>query len=59
MPKYDYQCQMCGAVYEVEHGMGEDVAVVCWHCTNDVICKRVYGAPGIVLRGDGWGRDAR
>jgi DNA-directed RNA polymerase subunit RPC12/RpoP len=36
---HEYECQMCGAVYEVEHEPEDKVAVVCWHCSNDVICK--------------------
>ncbi len=40
MSLYLYQCNMCGAEYEIEHDPQDDVAVVCWHCTNDVICKR-------------------
>lgn len=36
--RVDYECGMCGAVYEVEHDELDDVVVVCWHCSNDVLC---------------------
>lgn len=60
MPKYDYGCPNCAAVYEVEHKMEDKIAVVCWHCEGEQVCKRIYtSAPGVVLKGKGWGSGDR
>lgn len=37
---YLYRCGFCDAHYEVEHDPQDNVAVICWHCDNDVICTR-------------------
>jgi len=52
MPYYDYQCDDCGAVTEIQRGMRDsDDDVVCASCGSGNM-GRVFTAPHIRVRGD-------
>ena len=53
MPWYDYQCEKCGAVFEVQHAMGEESRVKCKHCGSAQTVK-IYGATGVLFKGSGF-----
>lgn len=52
MARYDYRCPDCGAVFEVEHAMGDDPEVSCPSCGH--VAERVFDPSGIVFKGSGF-----
>jgi putative FmdB family regulatory protein len=56
MALYDYECIVCGAVHEVEHGMNETPAVTC-SCSEGASCKRLISCSNFMLMGSGWAKD--
>lgn len=68
MPIYLYRCAKCGYEDEIEHAMNDSYeGVTC----NGILTRqgpdegecrgalrKVFTAPGIILRGKGWGKDA-
>lgn len=51
MPKYDYKCQMCNAMAEIDIKITEDaIAPMCCH----IPMQRDYTAPGVIFKGTGW-----
>ncbi len=52
MARYDYRCPACGAIFEVEHPMGERPAVDCPSCGHGA--ERVFDPSGIVFKGSGF-----
>ena len=53
MPAYDYICRDCGAVKEVNHGMLEEVEILCDTCGTKMF-KAVSGGVGVIYKGMGW-----
>jgi putative FmdB family regulatory protein len=53
MPWYDYQCEKCGAVFEVLRSMDDDSKVKCHHCGSSRTVK-IYAAAPIVFKGSGF-----
>lgn len=51
---YDYECNRCGKVQEVEHSILETPKV---YCTCGEQCHRLVGAPRFILKGSGWASD--
>lgn len=53
MPWYDYQCEKCGAVFEVQRAMGEDGKVKCRACGSTRTTK-IYSAAPVFFKGSGF-----
>lgn len=53
MPWYDYQCEKCGAVFEVQRAMGEDGKVKC-HVCGSTRTTKIYSAAPVVFKGSGF-----
>ena len=56
MAKYDYECEVCLDVREVEHGMTEAPDITCEKCGGDCH-KTILCAPRVSLKGTGWASD--
>jgi len=52
MPRYDYRCGECGAVYEKREGFDAPSVQVCPTCSGTA--RRVLTPPAIVFKGSGW-----
>jgi len=58
MPLYDYQCQSCGHVVEVMHGVNAQGPQTCERCAGSM--RKLLSTPAIVFKGSGWAKnDAR
>ena len=58
MPTYEYACRACGHRLEAVQKFTDDALTVCPDCGGDL--RKVFGAPGIVLKGSGFYKtDAR
>jgi len=53
MPTYEYQCQACDAVYELQQSFSAESTHTCEKCGKG-IAKRVLHAPRVVFKGSGW-----
>lgn len=54
MPTYEYSCNECGTYGSVHRTYKEDDGgMLCPKCGLDM--ARMYSAPGIILKGTGWG----
>lgn len=55
MPTYDYECQKCGNVFEVFHGMSESPKVKCTKKACGGTAKKQIGAgSGLIFKGSGF-----
>lgn len=52
MAHYDYHCDSCGSVFEVEHGMTEHPDIMCPSCGGEA--SKVFSASGIKFEGSGF-----
>lgn len=52
MARYDYRCNACGKVFEVEHGMTEHPNITCPDCNGEA--TKVFSASGIKFEGSGF-----
>lgn len=52
MPRYDFRCDACDVVFEVERPMGATGDVTCPTCGD--LAKKVFSATGMVLKGSGF-----
>ena len=52
MARYDYQCEACGEIFEVEHPMGEHPEVSCPVCGGHA--EHHFDPSGIVFKGSGY-----
>jgi putative FmdB family regulatory protein len=52
MPRYDYRCNDCGAVYEKREGFDAPAVQSCPECSGTA--RRVLTPPAIVFKGSGW-----
>jgi len=58
LPTYEYACRACGHRLEAVQKFTDDALTVCPDCGGDL--RKVFGAPGIVLKGSGFYKtDAR
>jgi putative FmdB family regulatory protein len=57
LPTYDYKCKGCDRRFEVFHGMGEEIVVVCQHCGNTA--KKVPSIPNLGKGATALGRRLR
>ena len=53
MPWYDYQCEKCGTVFEVQRSMSADGPVRCKQCGSTKTSK-IFNAAGIQFKGSGF-----
>ena len=54
MPTYEYSCNECGTYGSVHRTYKEDDGgMLCPKCGLNM--ARMYSAPGIILKGTGWG----
>jgi putative FmdB family regulatory protein len=51
MAAYDYQCDKCEAIWEVEHGMNETPKLKCPECDSKKLTK-LFSAPFGMVRGN-------
>ena len=52
MPTYEYACKACGHRLEAVQKFTDDALTECPECGGDL--RKVFGAPGIVLKGSGF-----
>jgi putative FmdB family regulatory protein len=58
MPLYDYECQTCGHVVEVMHGVNASGPQSCDRCGGPM--RKLMSKVAIVFKGSGWAKkDAR
>src|SRR3984957_2267967 len=58
LPTYEYACKACGHRLEAVQKFTDDALTVCPECEGTL--RKVFGAPGIVLKGSGFYKtDAR
>jgi putative FmdB family regulatory protein len=53
MPRYDYKCENCSSVIEIERSFDEESVPVCTSCNTSM--SRVWQATPAVFKGGGWG----
>ncbi len=53
MPWYDYQCEKCGTVFEVNRSMTETGKARC-HACGSTRTIRIYSAAPVVFKGSGF-----
>ena len=52
MPRYDYRCDPCDEVFEIERPTSDRSEVACPSCGT--IARRVFTPVGVVLKGSGF-----
>lgn len=52
MPTYEYKCEQCGMLIEVNHSMNEEPVVECPQC-NKKAKKVITGGSGFILKSSG------
>ena len=50
MPVYEYECEVCGHVFEYRHGMNEAPVSECPEC-HGKIYQRISGGSGFIVKG--------
>jgi putative FmdB family regulatory protein len=53
MPIYEYQCQACGAVFEILQKISDPLLKKCPECGKSKL-KKLLSAPSFRLGGSGW-----
>ena len=53
MPTYDYECNSCGASFEIFQSMSDEPVSVCPDCGGDVR-RLIGGGAGIIFKGSGF-----
>ena len=53
MPWYDYQCEKCGYVFEVQRAMSDTSSVACKSCQSTRTVK-IFAPAGIQFKGSGF-----
>ena len=54
MVKYDYKCQKCNHVFEVESSYGDDKKPKCPECRSSKVKKIIVLPSSVIYRGDGF-----
>ena len=57
MPAYVFRCGRCFESVQVESPIGDVPSAPSCPCGN--VMTRKWSAPGVVLKGTGWGRDSK
>ncbi|MCX5750848.1 MAG: zinc ribbon domain-containing protein [Candidatus Saganbacteria bacterium] len=52
MPTYDYKCEKCGHLFEIEQRITEDPLKYCPKCKGSI--RRLINPVGIVFKGSGF-----
>lgn len=52
MALYDFQCEKCGEIVEVNFPLGKAPKKVSCNCGGEA--PRYYGSVGFILKGNGW-----
>jgi putative FmdB family regulatory protein len=53
-PIYQYRCDRCGATFDQKRSFSDsEIAPMCGDCL--ISMSRVYSAPSVTFKGDGWG----
>jgi putative FmdB family regulatory protein len=52
LPTYEYACKACGHRLDAVQKFTDDALTVCPECSGSL--RKVFGAPGIVLKGSGF-----
>jgi putative FmdB family regulatory protein len=52
MPIYEYECENCGHVFELRHGIKDAPASQCPECFGKV-SQRITGGSGFIIKGSG------
>ncbi len=55
MPVYEYECNDCHKVFEVQQKMADDPLTVCPECEGDL--KKLMSMSSFQLKGSGWYAD--
>jgi len=53
MPLYEYYCETCKKVYEIEQRISEEPIRICPNCGSGRF-KRIISPTSFVLKGSGW-----
>jgi putative FmdB family regulatory protein len=53
MPNYDYECNQCRSVIEVNHSMKESYKEPCQKCGGNMV-KCISGGVGVHFKGSGF-----
>jgi len=52
VPIYEYQCESCEHIFEVQQKFSDPLVDACVKCGKSV--RKVISAPGIMFKGSGW-----
>ena len=53
-PIYQYRCDRCGSTFDQKRSFSDsEIAPMCGDCL--ISMSRVYSAPSVTFKGDGWG----
>lgn len=52
MPTYTYECDGCGQVWDVKHGINDEPVLDCDNCGGDM--RRIFAAPALQFKGSGF-----
>lgn len=56
MPTYDFKCIDCATTFNVVQGINAKAPhPKCAHCKKPM--TRIYSAPPVTFKGNGWGKD--
>lgn len=53
MPYYDYECQQCKNIFEIQKRITDESAETCPKCSSDDT-KKVISVTNFQLKGGGW-----
>ncbi len=54
MPTYEYECQACGEIHEIFHGMNDKGPSKCPSCGKRGLKKLIGAGAGILFKGPGF-----
>lgn len=54
MPTYAYECQACGASFDIEHSMSEPARKTCPSCKAPKLIRLISGGAGVLFKGSGF-----
>ena len=52
MPIYEYQCESCEHIFEVQQKFSDPLVEACIKCGKSV--RKLISAPGLMFKGTGW-----
>ncbi len=54
MPTYEYECNNCGTISEIFHGINEVINPVCETCAKQDMRRLISGGIGVHFKGSGF-----